>query len=204
MTTHCGRRPIVPCLFLIVLFLGTAVRAETCYVDAIHGDDGNTGTTGLPWRTLKRASRGQYTAGDALLLGSGQTFQGTLSLDEGSCPGSSGSNPLTVSTDGCAGTGQEILGGSYVAKTADPGLVDPYASEDLLPRRSLVELRGCRLGAGSPMIDAGTDLESVYGLPAGDQDFFGNRLPPIGRRFDIGAHERPDLEPLPAEAVSPR
>jgi len=44
------------------------------------------------------------------------------------------------------------------------------------------------LQKNSPLIDAGLDLRSLFGIDPGKRDFFGNSIPQ-GKAYDIGAHE---------------
>ncbi|TVR57887.1 MAG: right-handed parallel beta-helix repeat-containing protein [Spirochaetaceae bacterium] len=91
-------------------------------------------------------------------------------------------------------TGQETRRSRVVGLERDPGLEapgemptfgDPCGLRSLLP--SLVAYR---LEPGSPLIDAGLDLRSEFGIDPGTRDFFGNRIP-VGRSVAIGIHEPP-------------
>jgi len=49
-------------------------------------------------------------------------------------------------------------------------------------------LTAYKLLKDSPLIDAGIDIRSQFGIDPGDRDFYGNPIPQ-GKGFDIGAHE---------------
>ena len=68
--------------FWFFLLLKTSM-ATTYYFDQIRGNDQNSGTSALsPFRTLHQASDLELLPGDLILLASGQTFHGTLQLEE--------------------------------------------------------------------------------------------------------------------------
>lgn len=68
-------------MFSALIFLSVGVPAgQTFYLDARKGNDANVGSATRPWRSLARASRGKFAAGDRLVLAGGQTFPGTLRL----------------------------------------------------------------------------------------------------------------------------
>jgi hypothetical protein len=70
------------------------------------------------------------------------------------------------------------------AITADPMLVEPNSGGD-----GMDTLDGYKLQAGSPCIDAGTDIPD-----SGGWDFWGNEVP-SGDGYDVGAHEYAPLVP---------
>jgi hypothetical protein len=85
-------------------------------------------------------------------------------------------------------TGQEMLNGKPVGLVADPGLIDMGKSVTIGDPTKLHTLTAYRLQKDSPLIDAGLDLRSLFGIDPGDRDFFGNSIPQ-GKAYDIGAHE---------------
>lgn len=70
------RRLILPVLtifvFAAVSFLGQPVLAsgKTYYLDAVNGNDGNSGLAGAPWKTLSKAA-GSIGSSDTVILSSG-------------------------------------------------------------------------------------------------------------------------------------
>lgn len=61
----------IPLSTALLLVLSTGwVAAETYHVDAVSGDDGASGASGAPWKTLNRAV-GALKPGDTLLVGAG-------------------------------------------------------------------------------------------------------------------------------------
>lgn len=54
---------------------------RTFHVDAVHGDDGNSGRTpAAAWKTLGRVNRAAFEPGDGVLLRRGGTWHGSLAL----------------------------------------------------------------------------------------------------------------------------
>ncbi len=91
-------------------------------------------------------------------------------------------------------TGQETRDGRTLGVERDPMLEAPGAMPTFGdPSRlasTLPSFGAYRLKAGSPLIDAGLDLRSEFGIDPGTRDFFGTRVP-AGRGVDIGIHELP-------------
>ena len=87
-----------------------------------------------------------------------------------------------------AATGQEMLNGKPVGMVVDPKLIDIGNSITIGDPTKLHTLAAYRLQKDSPLIDAGIDLRSQFGIDPGDRDFYGNPIP-SGKGFDIGANE---------------
>jgi hypothetical protein len=85
-------------------------------------------------------------------------------------------------------TGQEMLNGKPVGLVAAPKLMDMGKSVTIGDPTKLHTLTTYRLQKNSPLIDAGLDLRSLFGIDPGKRDFFGNSIPQ-GKAYDIGAHE---------------
>jgi len=85
-------------------------------------------------------------------------------------------------------TGQEMLNGKPVGMVVDPELIDISKSVTIGDPTKLHTLGAYQLQKNSPLIDAGLDLRSLFGIDPGDRDFYGNPIPQ-GKGFDIGAHE---------------
>jgi hypothetical protein len=87
-------------------------------------------------------------------------------------------------------TGNEMVQGRFTGIYANPRLIHMGKAELspplLLNGNSLDPYRPER---DSPLVDAGMDLEKLYGLNPGDSDMAGNQIPQ-GKTFDIGAVER--------------
>ncbi len=104
-----------------LLICGADAQATDYYLDAQKGDDARAGTApAAAWRTLERANRADLVAGDSLLLAGGQTFAGTLSLDNRS---GDARQPIVVKSsgagraiiDGGQGDGVSLNGCAWVA-----------------------------------------------------------------------------------------
>jgi hypothetical protein len=87
-----------------------------------------------------------------------------------------------------AATGQETLNGKPVGLVVDPKLVGLGKDVTIGDPTKLHTLTAYRLQDDSPLIDAGLDLRSLFGIDPGKGDFFGNPIPQ-GKGYDIGAHE---------------
>ena len=85
-------------------------------------------------------------------------------------------------------TGQEMLNGKPVGLVVNPKLMDMGKSITISAPTKLRTLTAYRLQKNSPLIDAGLDLRSLFGIDPGSRDFYGNSIPQ-GKGYDIGAHE---------------
>jgi hypothetical protein len=84
---------------LVLASCAAGARASTYYVDAIHGSDNNSGTTGtMAWQTLQRVNSAQLTPGDRVLFRRGEVWHGQFA------PSASGKPGLPLLFD-CYGTG---------------------------------------------------------------------------------------------------
>lgn len=88
-----------------------------------------------------------------------------------------------------AATGQEKIDGRVVGRFADP-MLRKDGNGLLTDPDKLATLREYQLLPGSPAIDAGIDLRTLFNIDAGPRDYFGTKLNP-GMRLDAGAHEVP-------------
>jgi hypothetical protein len=87
-------------------------------------------------------------------------------------------------------TGQEELSGSPVGMQADPRVLNPGGGGTIGDTTQLATLSAYRLHADSPCLEAGLDLNALFGVNPGPCDYYGNALPQ-GAALDIGAHECP-------------
>ena len=87
-----------------------------------------------------------------------------------------------------AATGQEMLNGKPVGLVVNPKLIDMGKSVTIGDPTKLHTLTAYRLQKNSPLIDAGLDLRSLFGIDPGKRDFYGTSIPQ-GKAYDIGAHE---------------
>lgn len=85
-------------------------------------------------------------------------------------------------------SGQERFGGVDVGFKTDPKLVDAGRGGTIGDARGLATLNAYKLTSLSPLVDAGLDIESAFGIDAGNRDYYGTRIP-SGGRYDVGAHE---------------
>lgn len=84
--------------------------------------------------------------------------------------------------------GQERRGGEDLGFFGDPRLSGLSNEETIGEGGRLAGLRAFRPGAGSPLIDAGVDLDAPPGQGPGGRDFWGTPVP-RGQRLDVGAGE---------------
>jgi len=89
-----------------------------------------------------------------------------------------------------AATGQEMLNGKSLGMIVDPKLTDIGNNLTVGDPTKLHTLIAYQLQKDSPLIDAGIDIRSEFGIDPGDRDFYGNPIP-SGKGFDIGAYEIP-------------
>lgn len=85
-------------------------------------------------------------------------------------------------------TNQEQIGSKNVGLSVDPKLQAPGNGDNLNNAKLLDTLNGYRLQSHSPLIEAGLNLQQLFGIDPGSQDYYGNNLPQLAA-FDIGAHE---------------
>ncbi|MBK3516160.1 right-handed parallel beta-helix repeat-containing protein [Carboxylicivirga marina] len=68
-------------ILITALFLSLPLWATTYYIDAINGNDTNTGLSAkAAFKSLKHANTLRLQSGDKILLANGQSFSGTLEL----------------------------------------------------------------------------------------------------------------------------
>ncbi len=70
-------------LLFSALFLArpSVIRASTIYVDSIHGNDANSGTSpSTPWKTLAKVNATNYNPGDHILFRAGSAWEGQLAI----------------------------------------------------------------------------------------------------------------------------
>ncbi len=95
-------------------------------------------------------------------------------------------------------TGQEMLNGKPAGLVVEPKLRDMGKSVTIGDPIKLRTLTAYRLQKNSPLIDAGLDLRSLFGIDPGKRDFYGTSIPQ-GKAYDIGAHEIISKKTLGAE-----
>jgi hypothetical protein len=89
--------------------------------------------------------------------------------------------------------GYELLDGAPVGFFADPQLAAPGRGEKLTNPADIPKLKAYALLAWSPLMGAGLDLRSRFGLEIGAYDLYGHALPPEGP-WPVGADA--STEPL--------
>lgn len=97
-----------------------------------------------------------------------------------------------------AATGQEMLNGKPIGLVVEPKLRDMGKSVTIGDPTKLHTLTAYQLQKNSPLIDAGLDLRSLFGIDPGNRDFYGTSIPQ-GNAYDIGAHEFISKKTLGAE-----
>ncbi len=139
-----------------------------------------------------------YTSGDVSLItvSPGATDSIDNNLFQGNCYYSStgtlkinwGNETFTNIQAWRAATNQEVVNGNESGYEGDPLLVSPGNGTTIgnpVYFDSLVEYK---LLPGSPLIESGLDLNSLFGIDPGVRDFYGNFIP-VNMYYDVGAHE---------------
>ena len=129
-----------------VLFLQAALTsvADTYYIDADGGSDGNSGlSTGQAWATLAHASAQHYGPGDQILLQRGDTFTGKIVLD-----GDSGTS------------GNRIVVGAYGVGELPVINTSGYLAGVHIKDAGHIEIRDLEItGDGGAMVDGSPESE---------------------------------------------
>ncbi|MDW3648550.1 MAG: right-handed parallel beta-helix repeat-containing protein [Bacteroidia bacterium] len=87
-------------------------------------------------------------------------------------------------------SGQEMVGLTNVGLEIDPQLVNAGNGGIIGNPNNLPTLNDYTLQAGSPLEDAGLDLNTLFGINVGARDFYGTTVP-VNTTHDIGAYETP-------------
>ena len=85
-------------------------------------------------------------------------------------------------------TGQEMLNDRPIGLTVDPRATNLGKSPTIGNPTELHKLTIYQLEKDSPLIDAGLDPRSLFGIDPGTRDFYDNPIP-LGKGYDIGSHE---------------
>jgi hypothetical protein len=140
--------------------------------------------------------------GKALVSGSPPTsalvFQGNLYWASGSTVSIAGYSSLDAWR---TATGQEKVGGNASGMLLNPLLTNPGAGVTIGDTSKLDTLAGYKLQGGSPCIETGLNLQSLFSINPGTRDYYGNSLPQ-GAALDIGAHECPPSLPAAPSALT--
>ena len=89
--------PSVCVAFVVCLLTARTSYATDYYISAI-GSDMNPGTIAAPWRSLGRVNAWNFEPGDRVLFRADDTFDGTLSLDDGDA--GTPAAPVTITSYG--------------------------------------------------------------------------------------------------------
>jgi hypothetical protein len=89
---------------------------------------------------------------------------------------------------------REMLNGEIVGMFANPMLVNP-GNSTLTDPTILPSVDDYKIVESSPLVDAGLDLESLFNINPGNQDYFGNPLN-SGQAFDIGIYQNIDKQEI--------
>ncbi len=71
---------------------------------------------------------------------------------------------------------------------SDPCLVNAGGGGTLGDPCLLQTLDAYKLQESSPLIEAGLDIQSLFGIDTGSEDYYGTPIP-VGVEYDVGAHE---------------
>lgn len=92
------------------------------------------------------------------------------------------------SLSGWRATGQEMNGSTAVGRSVDPLLAAPGAGPTFDDATRLETLDAYHLRSDSPLLDAGLNLTTLFGIDPGGYDFYAT---PLDAPTDVGAYERP-------------
>lgn len=85
----------------------------------------------------------------------------------------------------------ETYRGASVGFTSDPMLTSPGGGSTYTASTMQSLLTAYKLQAGSAMLNAGQNLQKLFGIQPGLQDFYGNIVPaPSNGNYDVGANQR--------------
>ena len=99
-----------------------------------------------------------------------------------------------------AATGQERVGGTTVGLNVDPQLVNVGTGGTIANANQLETSTAYRLQSSSPLLDAGLNLSTEFGLNPGSSDFFGTANPQ-GSGYAVGASEVPEPSVVALEVL---
>jgi len=85
-------------------------------------------------------------------------------------------------------SGQEMHNGDSVGLEIDPQLNTPGQGGTIGDSDQLAELTAYKLKPTSPLINAGLNLNILFGIDVGEHDYYGVTIPQFGN-YEIGAHE---------------
>jgi len=115
-------------------------------------------------------------------------FQGNLYWSSGSAFTINWGSSTYTSLSAFRATGQEKNGTTSTGLQADPKLTTPTTVQTFDNADLLTNLASYKLQAGSPAINAGLNLTTLFAISTGGKDFWGTATP-SGAAYDIGAHE---------------
>ncbi|WP_013334393.1 Ig-like domain-containing protein [Gloeothece verrucosa] len=99
-----------------------------------------------------------------------------------------GSTTYDSLTNWQAATNQEKVSSQNVGLSVAPGLLNAGGGTTINNTYNLASLDAYKLGSTSPLINAGLNLNSNFGINTGLNDFYSSALPQ-GTGYDIGANE---------------
>jgi hypothetical protein len=172
---------------------GVLIYNNTFYSGISAALDGGTLGTGSSIRNNLLIT----TNGRTLLAGYGSaTVQGNDYWSSGAAENIAGYSTLNAFS---AATGQEMLSGQATGYELDPRLNDAGGGSTMGNPDLLDTLTAYQFQQSSPLVLAGLNLQSLFGINPGTQDFFGVAIPSSGP-CSIGASEYNGTLPSPPTA----
>lgn len=138
-------------------------------------------------------AQSNYAIAKVLLQGNAYYRSGGLEINW------NGAVYTTLASWRAAVTGQEVVGGSNTGVTSDPLLNNAATTPTVTDPTVLTGAFNLKYQVGSPMIDAGIDLNSTFGLSVGTVDYFGAAL---SAPYNIGAAGDPGISPSASTSPS--
>ena len=173
--------------------IGDVLYDNTVFVAAPGGVVATAvGISGAPSGVTLRNNIFYTTGGLPTIMASALTTAGVLFQQNDYAPSFAavwGSSVYTQLDRWREGTGQERIGGRDSGLALNPALASPGNGGTIGSPDRLATLSAYRLLPGSPIVNAGLNLQSRFGIDMGGHDFYGVPVP-SGSAPDIGASER--------------
>lgn len=180
--------PLISAYLLIVIAFHT--HAKTFYVDALNGNDNNSGTEkSRPWKSIKKVNEAVISPGDSICFKKGGTWTGQLDVQHSGTrekpititsyavglkpviqnPGSRNGSAISITADWI------IVDGFMVRETHEAGIVVKKGADHNIVRNNEATLTGMGIGVrgrhNQVLNNYCHDLTMITNTPGGDDDY---------------------------------